>query len=91
NEEQDYRQVAIAADAIASGERIPDDVISSLTELLSENDIMPALKLIQAKDIDAEQREAAREELLQQLLDRHGTGRVLFRNSRASVKGFPKR
>lgn len=91
NEEQDYHQVAIAADAIASGERIPDEVISSLTELLSENDIMPALKLIQAKDIDAEQREAAREELLQQLLDRHGTGRVLFRNSRASVKGFPKR
>jgi ATP-dependent helicase HepA len=25
------------------------------------------------------------------LLDRHGTGRVLFRNSRAAVKGFPNR
>ncbi|MGM0571238.1 RNA polymerase-associated protein RapA [Marinobacter sp.] len=25
------------------------------------------------------------------LLDRHGTGRVLFRNTRASVKGFPRR
>ena len=25
------------------------------------------------------------------LLDRHGTGRILFRNSRASVKGFPGR
>jgi ATP-dependent helicase HepA len=25
------------------------------------------------------------------LLDRHGTGRVLFRNTRASVKGFPER
>lgn len=25
------------------------------------------------------------------LLDRHGTGRVLFRNTRASVKGFPQR
>ncbi len=25
------------------------------------------------------------------LLDRHGTGRVLFRNTRTSVKGFPKR
>lgn len=26
-----------------------------------------------------------------QLLDRHGTGRVLFRNTRASVSGFPQR
>ena len=25
------------------------------------------------------------------LLDRHGTGRVLFRNTRASVQGFPQR
>jgi ATP-dependent helicase HepA len=29
--------------------------------------------------------------LIQQLLDRHGTGRVLFRNTRAAVKGFPER
>jgi len=28
---------------------------------------------------------------VQQLLDRHGTGRVLFRNTRASVAGFPER
>jgi ATP-dependent helicase HepA len=26
-----------------------------------------------------------------QLLDRHGTGRVLFRNTRAAIKGFPER
>lgn len=30
-------------------------------------------------------------ELIRQLLDRHGTGRVLFRNTRAAVKGFPSR
>ncbi len=29
--------------------------------------------------------------LIGELLDRHGTGRVLFRNTRASVEGFPKR
>ena len=28
---------------------------------------------------------------IDELLDRHGTGRVLFRNSRAGVKGFPQR
>ena len=28
---------------------------------------------------------------LKELLDRHGTGRVLFRNVRSSIQGFPKR
>lgn len=31
------------------------------------------------------------EDLLNQLLDCHGVGRVMFRNTRASVSGFPKR
>ena len=29
--------------------------------------------------------------LIRELLDRHGTGRVLFRNTRTSVEGFPQR
>jgi ATP-dependent helicase HepA len=29
--------------------------------------------------------------LIEQILDRHGTGRVLFRNTRAAVAGFPRR
>ena len=29
--------------------------------------------------------------LIRRLLDRHGTGRVLFRNTRAAIKGFPQR
>ncbi len=33
----------------------------------------------------------AREALLQTLLDQHGTGRVMFRNTRAAMTGFPKR
>jgi ATP-dependent helicase HepA len=32
-----------------------------------------------------------RNDLLTQLLDRHGTGRILFRNSRNTIKGFPAR
>ncbi len=31
------------------------------------------------------------EALIAQLLDRHGTGRVLFRNTRAAIAGFPQR
>ncbi len=35
--------------------------------------------------------EEARARLIRELLDRHGTGRVLLRNTRASVQGFPER
>lgn len=36
-------------------------------------------------------RPGAREALLRTLLDQHGTGRVMFRNTRASMSGFPRR
>lgn len=59
-----------------------------------------ALKAIFLKDLDGlEKRLAdfdkgkrgAKEILLKALLDEHGTGRVVFRNSRANMTGFPKR
>ncbi len=34
---------------------------------------------------------SARESLLEELLDQHGPGRVMYRNTRAAIKGFPKR
>lgn len=33
----------------------------------------------------------ARARMVRELLDRHGTGRVLFRNTRSAVRGFPER
>lgn len=33
----------------------------------------------------------ARDKLIRTLLDQHGTGRVMFRNTRSAMKGFPKR
>lgn len=39
----------------------------------------------------AEHGDLSRDELVQLLLDRHGTGRVLFRNVRQAVAGFPQR
>jgi len=40
---------------------------------------------------DAIAADRSREAIIQQLLDRNGTGRVLFRNTRAAVAGFPER
>ncbi len=35
--------------------------------------------------------QSSRQAVIEQLLDRHGTGRVLFRNTRAAISGFPQR
>ena len=35
--------------------------------------------------------DAPRQSVIDALLDRHGTGRVLFRNTRAAIQGFPER
>lgn len=44
-----------------------------------------------AEPAPSQSNKQARLELVEHLLDRHGTGRVLFRNTRAAVKGFPER
>ncbi|WP_076412011.1 RNA polymerase-associated protein RapA [Shewanella sp. UCD-KL12] len=90
-EESSYKEVASVAEALASGGELDSDAVANLTELLSEKDISDVLELIQSSSADSDQQQAARDELLQDLLDRHGTGRVLYRNSRASVAGFPTR
>ncbi|MEO7064968.1 MAG: RNA polymerase-associated protein RapA [Dokdonella sp.] len=46
------------------------------------------IALLQHPDDD---REAVRGALLDALIDRHGTGRVMFRNRRAQIGGFPRR
>lgn len=42
-------------------------------------------------DALAKGKAGARENLLRTLLDQHGTGRVVFRNTRAAMQGFPTR
>jgi ATP-dependent helicase HepA len=38
-----------------------------------------------------EETEMAPAQLIARLIDRHGTGRILFRNTRQAIKGFPRR
>lgn len=49
------------------------------------------IELLKSMGISEDQAQLETDEIVQQLIDRHGTGRVLFRNSRANVEGFPKR
>lgn len=77
--------------------RIAGKIVDEADLSLEDRD---ALKSIFDKDLaglekrlaDFEKgRRGAKEALLKALLDEHGTGRVVFRNSRANMTGFPKR
>ncbi|MGL6018364.1 MAG: RNA polymerase-associated protein RapA [Gibbsiella quercinecans] len=87
-EQQKYRPVADAVALLLSGERLSDEKLNLLGELIDEQDIEPLLKAANSDGANAEQ---ARQELVTMLMDRHGTSRVLFRNTRNGVKGFPHR
>jgi ATP-dependent helicase HepA len=88
-EEQNYADVAETANLLLADQNLTVPHQQTLTQLLKESDV--ANLLHQCNTDGNERRASARIELLNQLLDRHGTGRILFRNSRHSIKGFPQR
>ncbi|MFQ2452084.1 RNA polymerase-associated protein RapA [Aeromonas caviae] len=75
-EEQAYGQVASAAQELLDGEILSNEAKQILASQLEGLDLSDA---------------AARQQAVAKLLDQHGTGRVLFRNSRANIQGFPER
>ncbi|MDQ2075495.1 RNA polymerase-associated protein RapA [Marinimicrobium sp. ABcell2] len=54
-------------------------------------DYLPQDTLSQLQKQAEQSPAAAIDQIIELLLDRHGTGRVLFRNTRSSVSGFPER
>ncbi|SDK46820.1 RNA polymerase-associated protein RapA [Billgrantia gudaonensis] len=89
-EEAHYVEVAEAIDAL---QRLPGAEADRerIAAVIDEPDSLALLATLANPEADAEQRDAARDQLRDQLLDRHGTGRVMFRNSRRHVGGFPER
>ncbi|MDR6982082.1 ATP-dependent helicase HepA [Rheinheimera pacifica] len=90
-EEQSYQHIAAVAKPLLAQRNLSQAEAQALQQVLNESDITAELASLTDASSDTAQQTAARQQLLAQLLDRHGTGRILFRNSRASVKGFPQR
>lgn len=89
-EEQSYGAIADMIDQLEESE-IEDLAKDSWQERLVQFDselAHEAKRLVNESDTAAEDH---RESLVDHLLDRHGTGRVLFRNTRNTIKGFPGR
>lgn len=90
-EEKDYEPVATAVDAMMDAEiPLTGSDIKVIEEKLGEMSL-PFISILQRETDSSEAKCSATEKLVESLVDRHGTGRVLFRNTRSAVKGFPER
>jgi ATP-dependent helicase HepA len=90
-EEKRYEPIANAIEALFSDETLDQRTLSTLLSTIEEGDNQSLLEALKKSDNDKDQRARIENELVEHLLDRHGTGRVLFRNTRTAVKGFPGR
>ncbi|WP_249383961.1 RNA polymerase-associated protein RapA [Chitinivorax sp. B] len=89
-EEANFVSLAEAAQAILDNDLLPSEWHSQLSDFVDE-DQLPLIDLLADPLISDDERTQARDTVLSNLIDRHGTGRLLFRNTRATVKGFPGR
>lgn len=105
-EENHYRPIAEAVEELLNTLNVDKDLsektLVTLRDVLVDNDDANNASLINTltsegsdedveKDIQQSTKQTTKQRLVDMLLDRHGTGRVLFRNTRAAVKGFPER
>lgn len=68
-----------------TADQFPDAVLKHLLKYLPQSSLQELTQLAETSF------ELAIDKTIDYLLDRHGTGRVLFRNTRNSVSGFPSR
>jgi len=90
-ETQAYAPVAEAAAQLAEGRPLDAAAVATLQQALHEKRNLALLEQIVTNTGNEAERVDARRQLIDQLIDRHGTGRVLFRNTRSAIRGFPQR
>jgi len=82
-QENQYQIIADLIEKISANESLSDSLLNHLSSLESNVDI----ELVNAGELS----EIQKTDIIHHLLDCHGTGRVLFRNTRAAIQGFPQR
>jgi ATP-dependent helicase HepA len=85
-ESERYVQLSALAAALIDGAPLEADARDELARIFAGDPHIVALL-----DRYASEGAAAAPALIDALIDRHGTGRVMFRNRRAQIGGFPKR
>ena len=90
-EESHYQPIAQAVDDLLNKDQLSNEAGQLLINMLKQDQHTELLEKVQSNVSEITSNEAIKNELIDYLLDRHGTGRILFRNTRGAIKGFPER
>jgi ATP-dependent helicase HepA len=90
-EEEQYQPVAEAVERLLDDTPLDPAERNALRLSLREADTGELLQSLEETPATSAAHRDARQSLVNRLLDHHGTGRILFRNTRAAVRGFPRR
>lgn len=86
-ETEQYQEVALIADKLRREASLSSDEAGRLAFILARAEMEVRGDLAQLSQGNT----AIRDRFIEELLDQHGTGRVMLRNTRATVTGFPPR
>ena len=90
-EETHYEPIAQAVDELLNQNKLSDNASKTLLDMLKKDNNTQLNEKLATFIQDPSGHVDTKDELIDYLLDRHGTGRILFRNTRGAIKGFPQR
>src|SRR5688572_13782471 len=97
NRYDNFEAFVAEAEAYSAVASIADKIVEQKTLTRKDHEALKNIfdkdpeRLVQHLDALEQGKTGARGSLLRTLLDQHGTGRVVFRNTRSAMSGFPKR
>jgi ATP-dependent helicase HepA len=91
DEEHNYQTIVNAIDVLRSDKNMTKTGHKNILKLFTEDTDKLVINALYEETIESDEIHNAKQKLIEQLLDQHGTGRLLFRNTRSAIKGFPRR
>ncbi len=85
-QEDNYYEISSAINDLVDSEEVSSETLKKINGM-SDDEFLSEL----IKEFETNQTSENKQKLINHLIDHHGTGRVLFRNTRSAIKGFPQR
>ncbi|GAA3919995.1 RNA polymerase-associated protein RapA [Litoribacillus peritrichatus] len=85
-QEENYYQISSAINELVDSDEVSGECLAEIKKM-SDDSVLAEL----IETFESSQTNENKQSLINHLIDHHGTGRVLFRNTRSAIKGFPQR
>ncbi|HFC29474.1 MAG TPA: RNA polymerase-associated protein RapA, partial [Oceanospirillales bacterium] len=90
-QEQNYQSIVNAIDYLRSEKPLTKVGAKNTAKVFTDEADLELVQSLFEQKYEEQEKWGIKQQLIEKLLDQHGTGRLLFRNTRSAIKGFPKR